>query len=72
MKKCIKCNEEIHPRRVKCLPNTKTCVKCSTTGTYKAVVTTGGEGDHTWNDIKLMSDDEFNKHQEMESKLFKK
>ena len=29
--KCIKCTEEINPLRIKALPGTKTCVKCSST-----------------------------------------
>ena len=32
--KCIKCTEEIHPMRIKALPNTKTCVSCSTTSRW--------------------------------------
>lgn len=56
--KCIKCKEEIHPRRIKALPSTKVCVGCSTEGTYKAVTTTNGEGDHTWNDIQIITDKE--------------
>ena len=28
---CIKCNERINPLRLKALPDTKTCVNCSTT-----------------------------------------
>lgn len=55
---CSKCKEEIHPRRIKALPNTKVCVECSTEGTYKAITTVNGEGDHTWNDIHLMTDEE--------------
>lgn len=31
MKLCKVCQEEIHPQRLKILPNTETCVKCSTT-----------------------------------------
>ena len=27
---CIKCQKEINPLRIKALPATKTCVKCST------------------------------------------
>jgi hypothetical protein len=30
--RCIHCNEEIPEARVKALPATKTCVKCSSTG----------------------------------------
>ena len=32
--KCIKCCEEIHPLRMKALPTTKTCVKCSDTSKW--------------------------------------
>ncbi len=31
---CIKCHEEIQPGRLKALPNSKTCVKCSTTSAW--------------------------------------
>jgi hypothetical protein len=31
---CIKCSEEIHPLRIKALPETKTCVSCSTTSRW--------------------------------------
>jgi len=27
---CINCTEQIHPLRLKCLPQTKVCVSCST------------------------------------------
>ena len=33
----------------------KVCVNCSTTGAYKAVSTINGVGDHTWNDIQIMT-----------------
>jgi hypothetical protein len=33
----------------------KVCVNCSTVGSYRAVTTTGGSGDHTWNDIQIMT-----------------
>ena len=31
MDKCIKCNNEINPLRLEALPQTKTCVNCSST-----------------------------------------
>jgi len=31
MRSCCKCGVEINPLRVKALPDTKTCVNCSTT-----------------------------------------
>lgn len=67
--KCIKCNKKIHPKRLKALPKTKTCVECSTTDTYCAVTTTHGSGDHTWNDIQIMTKEQYNKYTEAEKKL---
>ena len=32
--KCSRCTEEINPLRLKALPGTKTCVKCSTTSAW--------------------------------------
>ena len=29
--KCVKCNSEINPLRLKAIPQTKTCVNCSST-----------------------------------------
>jgi len=34
MCKCIKCSKEINPLRLKALPETKTCVNCSTTARW--------------------------------------
>tara|TARA_B100000497_G_C7629618_1_gene378381 strand:- start:534 stop:764 length:231 start_codon:yes stop_codon:yes gene_type:complete len=31
---CVKCHDEIQPGRLKALPNSKTCVKCSTTSAW--------------------------------------
>jgi hypothetical protein len=31
---CIKCQDKIHPGRLKALPGTRTCVGCSTTGKW--------------------------------------
>jgi len=65
--KCVKCNVQIHPLRVKALPNTKVCVDCSSTGCYRAVTTTHGTGDHTWNDIKVMTPEQFSQYQNSNS-----
>ena len=56
--KCIKCKEDINPLRVKALPNTKVCVSCSTTRAYKAITTTEGKGDHTYNSIKILTSEQ--------------
>lgn len=68
--KCIKCGDEINPLRVKALPNTKVCVNCSTTGAYKAITTTEGKGDNTYNSIKILTseqhEDYIDNHPEIE------
>ena len=61
--KCVKCNFTINPLRIKALPNTKVCVDCSSTGCYKAVTTTNGTGDHTWNDLKIMTPEQYDDYQ---------
>tara|TARA_R110000822_G_scaffold231448_1_gene363395 strand:- start:170 stop:430 length:261 start_codon:yes stop_codon:yes gene_type:complete len=68
--KCVKCSIEIHPLRVKALPSTKVCVDCSTAGAYRAVNTTHGSGDHTWNDIKIMTPEEFTKYSESDKEIY--
>ena len=55
---CSKCQKEIHPLRIKILPNTRVCVKYSKTGAYKGVITTHGTGDHTWNDLAILTSDQ--------------
>jgi hypothetical protein len=55
---CIKCKQEINPLRVKVLPNTKTCVDCSTVGAKKGVSMVFGEKDHTWNDMVILDANE--------------
>ena len=42
----------------------KSCVECSTVGAYQAVSTVNGEGDHTWNDIQIMSKEQYDFYQE--------
>jgi hypothetical protein len=61
-KPCIFCGEEIHPMRLKALPLTKTCVNCSKTGSKKAVTVSLGEGDHNYNDIVILNEDEYEKY----------
>jgi RNA polymerase subunit RPABC4/transcription elongation factor Spt4 len=55
---CIKCKQEINPLRVKALPNTKTCVDCSTVGAKKGMSMVYGEKDHTWNDMVIIDANE--------------
>jgi len=57
MIKCIKCEEDMPELRLTKF-GYKVCVNCSTTGAYKAVSTVNGTGDHTWNDIQIMTADQ--------------
>lgn len=38
-KPCIKCGNDIPAGRLKALPNTTTCVQCSTSDKFKGVIT---------------------------------
>ena len=51
---CIACKEPMPELRLTKF-GYKNCVECSTVGAYKAVSTQHGEGDHTWNDIQIMT-----------------
>lgn len=70
--KLCKCGEEIHPKRLKALPNTTTCVSCSNVGKKGAITVTKGEGEDTYNEVIIMNHEEviaFNKLKLAENKL---
>jgi hypothetical protein len=69
MKNCIKCKIEIPEKRLLALPHTVTCVNCSTTGAYKSVTITCGEGEDTWQETKIMSESEYNIYMRTERKI---
>ncbi len=50
--KCIKCSEEINPLRIKALPNTKTCVNCSTTDRVGGHTVISGK--NTYSEIQIV------------------
>ena len=54
MIKCIKCGADMPELRLSKF-GYKVCVNCSTTSAYKAVSTVNGTGDHTWNDIQIVT-----------------
>ena len=62
---CIKCKEVIHPLRVKALPNTNTCVECSTTGAKRGAPMMFGEKDHTWTDMIIMEPEEYDQFEKL-------
>ena len=65
---CIICGKEIPEGRLTILPNTKVCVKHSSASGYKAITTVNGEGDHTWNDITVMSTEMYDELNKKENK----
>lgn len=54
MIKCTSCEGDMPELRLTKF-GYRVCVNCSTIGAYKAVSTVNGEGDHTWNDIQIMT-----------------
>jgi hypothetical protein len=71
IKHCIGCGELIHPKRIEIIPNTKTCVSCSTTGAKRGVPVLHGnvEKDDTWVDMVFFEADDFEKFKEQDKKL---
>ena len=60
MIKCLKCEKDMPKLRLEKF-GYKVCVDCSNVSAYKAVNTTHGTGDHTWNDIAIMTEDQLKK-----------
>jgi len=56
---CKVCGEEIHPLRLKVLPNTVTCVEHSTTGQKRARTLSLGQGDHNYNEIEILEEETY-------------
>lgn len=63
---CISCNQEINPLRIKALPTAKTCVECSTESPKRGRILTLGEGDHTYNEIEILSEEAYRSITELE------
>ena len=70
---CIACGEPMLELRLTKF-GYKVCVNCSTTGAYRAVSTINGSGDHTWNDIQILTPEQYKsyeKTEELSSKTIK-
>ena len=64
---CVVCGEDM-PELRKTKFGYHNCVNCSTVKPKRAIMTTGGSGDHTWNDIQIVSADDaekFERQQEL-------
>ena len=72
-KYCIGCGEQIHPKRVEILPNTKTCVECSTTGAKRGIPVLHGnvEKDDTWVDMVFLDEEQYQQYEIQSGRLSK-
>ena len=68
---CVVCGEDM-PELRKIKFGYHNCVNCSTVKPKRAIITTGGSGDHTWNDIQILSAEDaerYEKQQELSKKI---
>lgn len=55
-----KCGNEIHPLRLKVLPNTTTCVECSKTDKLVGVpIAIGNKGEEIYTDLNIMTQESY-------------
>ena len=69
---CIKCNKKIPPKRLEIIPGTKTCVNCSTESAKRGIPVMRGTGDHTWVDLEVMTQEQYNQYEELTTKPSKR
>jgi hypothetical protein len=69
--KCVKCNNEIPPKRLEIIPGVKTCVNCSTETAKRGVPVMRGSGDHTWVDLDIMTQEQYEQIEELNKKSSK-
>ena len=69
---CMGCKIEIPLQRLKILPNTYNCVKCSTTKPKRPVILTLGDKEDTFNETIFLESDDYDRYMEVEDKLYKK
>ena len=67
---CMSCKEPMPELRLSKYAY-KVCINCSTTGAYRAVSTINGTGDHTWNDIQIMTPEQYDSYEKNEEKANK-
>lgn len=63
---CKVCGEEINPLRVKVLPTAVTCVEHSNAGRKKGRILSLGEGDHNYNEIEILEEEDYIRAQQYE------
>lgn len=62
---CIACGEDMPELRLTKF-GYKVCVNCSEVGAYRAVSTVHGSGDHTYNDIQIMTPEQYESYERVE------
>ena len=67
---CIACKEPMPELRLTKY-GYKSCVECSTVGEYKAVSMQHGKGNHTWNDIQIMTPEQMERYSKVEKQKAK-
>ena len=63
---CLKCKEPMPKIRLEKF-GYKVCCNCSTVKAQKAITNQGGSGDHTWNDIQIVSSAEYENYMKYNS-----
>lgn len=72
IRNCDACGEEIPLGRLKAIPTTRRCIKCSNVKPKRPVILTLGEGEDTFNETIFLESDDYDKYMEVENKLLKK
>lgn len=67
MRYCKKCGNEIPEGRLKVLPNTTTCVKCSDVQAKVPVTVSIGKGDDNYNEIVILEREQFDEYKALET-----
>ena len=67
--KCTKCRKDIPSKRIEVLPNTKTCVNCSTTGAYVGRPVQLGKGEDTYTELDIMTPEQAQALRDTEEEL---
>lgn len=63
---CPKCEDQMPLKRKELGYNV--CVKCSTVSAKRGIPVMRGSGDHTWVDLEVMTQEQFERFEEMENK----
>jgi hypothetical protein len=62
---CIVCKGDMPELRLEKFGYTN-CVNCSTVKPKRAIMVTGGSGDHTWNDIQVVSAEDAERYEKQQ------